>query len=99
VLFPTDEEEQHGIGQYPLDIWAVACIAIFMLTKQPPFPKPRDLSDFSIGKGHLDEDSWGVSDGGKKMILWMLKRDPRERPSAKEAMESEWIAPDRVDAT
>jgi serine/threonine protein kinase len=93
VLFPTKHEKENGIDQYAVDIWAVACINVFMLTKNPPFSDLSDLSNYGKSdEAALDQQQWRISDEGRELLMKMLIRDPAERPTAEIAMEHEWVA-------
>jgi serine/threonine protein kinase len=96
VLLPSKQEKTQGISYYPVDIWAVACISVFMLTKNSPFPDLYDLANFLKDGNSLEHHTWKISDTGRKFLLSMLTKDPAVRPSAREALESEWLAKENI---
>jgi serine/threonine protein kinase len=97
VLFPTKREKAEGISHYPVDIWAVACISVFMLTKNTPFTDLSALVNYAKDEDELDYQHWKMSDAGRKLVLSMLVRDPAKRPTARVALEDEWIAQEELE--
>jgi len=77
------------------DIWSVGVVAYILICGYPPFNGNSDPVIFdTIRKGRLQfpEKAWsGVSDEGKDFIKSLLRKDPRKRFSATEALAHPWI--------
>ena len=78
------------------DVWSIGVMAYILLCGYPPFNGDTDPDIFkSIMKGHFDfsGSAWvGVSGEAKDFIKCLLKKDPRKRLSALEALEHPWIS-------
>ncbi|KAL7541932.1 hypothetical protein ACHAWF_007049 [Thalassiosira exigua] len=86
------------MGKYDqaCDVWSVGTIAYILLCGYPPFNGDEDPEIFeAIKKGKFDfpERQWGnVSAEAKDLIKCLLRRDPRKRFTAEEALMHPWIA-------
>ena len=80
------------------DEWSIGVIMYIMLTGMPPFYGSDDDSVlFHVKKGNYDTtlDSYTrLSDNAKDLITKLLKFDPKERISAKEALDHPWFQTD-----
>lgn len=83
-----------------VDLWAIGIIAYTLLSGQHPFqmamesPDQKILSDSIIsGNVGFGELAWTrISPEAKAFVSWLLKLDPKERPTAQEALdESIWL--------
>eukprot|EP00581_Thalassiosira_minuscula_P010236 CAMPEP_0183711232 /NCGR_PEP_ID=MMETSP0737-20130205/6792_1 /TAXON_ID=385413 /ORGANISM="Thalassiosira miniscula, Strain CCMP1093" /LENGTH=506 /DNA_ID=CAMNT_0025939701 /DNA_START=254 /DNA_END=1776 /DNA_ORIENTATION=+ len=72
------------------DLWAVGIIAYILLCGYPPFNGPTDNDVYeAIGVGNLEfrEKHWNnKSRDAMDFVLALLKRDPKERMTAEEAL-------------
>eukprot|EP00584_Thalassiosira_punctigera_P001927 CAMPEP_0172543476 /NCGR_PEP_ID=MMETSP1067-20121228/13864_1 /TAXON_ID=265564 ORGANISM="Thalassiosira punctigera, Strain Tpunct2005C2" /NCGR_SAMPLE_ID=MMETSP1067 /ASSEMBLY_ACC=CAM_ASM_000444 /LENGTH=387 /DNA_ID=CAMNT_0013329901 /DNA_START=82 /DNA_END=1245 /DNA_ORIENTATION=- len=77
------------------DVWSVGTIAYIMLCGYPPFNGETDPDIFDAiqrGHYHFPDPAWASkSDGAKKFVNYLMMRDPRRRPAAREALEHTWI--------
>ncbi|KAL7469778.1 hypothetical protein ACHAXS_011750, partial [Conticribra weissflogii] len=77
------------------DVWSVGVVAYILICGYPPFNGSSDPAIFDvIRKGRLQfpEKAWtGVSDEAKDFVKSLLRRDPKRRLSAKEALVHPWI--------
>jgi len=94
-LYFAPECWQHKAGP-PSDIWAVGLVAYSLLSLDLPFKllqvrKPAE----AVAKGKLEfpEDrGWlEVSDEGKAFVSGCVERVPYRRPTAAEALASDWL--------
>ncbi|CAE8686456.1 unnamed protein product, partial [Polarella glacialis] len=70
----------------PQDLWSVGIVLYAMLSGK----LPTDTADRR--EDELDLSSIQASDEAKDLLAELLRRDPRERPSACEALEHPWLA-------
>ena len=70
-----------------VDIWALGCILYAILFKQQPF---QDAQKLTIIKGdyYIPKEAKNYSEKIFDFIRWMLTPDPRQRPSAKDIIQS-----------
>jgi calcium-dependent protein kinase len=82
------------------DIWAIGVIAFLLLSGDPPFggcggPEPLLTVRANILSGKYafePEDIWElVSDNAKNFVQSMLVKDPKDRPTAREAQKHSWL--------
>ncbi|KAL7525755.1 hypothetical protein ACHAXR_001145 [Thalassiosira sp. AJA248-18] len=78
------------------DVWSVGTIVYTLLCGYPPFNGDTDPEIYdAIKEGHfhfLPEQAWSdKSDLAKDFIKCLLRRDPRKRFTAKEALIHPWI--------
>ena len=77
------------------DIWSIGVIMFIMLTGNPPFYGSDDesiLLHVSFGKYDTTSDNYlKLSDDAKDLIKSLLKFDPKERITAREALEHPWF--------
>ena len=82
---------------YPSDIWSCGIIMYVLLSGRTPFNgdneklilrsiyKYTGTPNFSISK-------WdSISKPAKELICWMLKANPKERPTAQQVLEHNWF--------
>ena len=79
----------------PTDIWSTGIIAYIILCGYPPFNGDDDREIFdAISRGHFDFPSAGWVDKSPlcmDFIKCLLRRDPRKRCTAEEALCHPWI--------
>mmetsp|Transcript_3435 Transcript_3435/g.5979 ORF Transcript_3435/g.5979 Transcript_3435/m.5979 type:complete len:128 (+) Transcript_3435:298-681(+) len=77
------------------DLWSIGTIVYILLSGYPPFNGDTDPDIFeSIKKGHFEfpAQQWSTkSDEAKNFIKCLLRRDPRKRFTANEALGHPWI--------
>mmetsp|Transcript_9571 Transcript_9571/g.21581 ORF Transcript_9571/g.21581 Transcript_9571/m.21581 type:complete len:370 (-) Transcript_9571:67-1176(-) len=77
------------------DVWSIGTIVYILLCGYPPFNGESDPDIFdAIKKGHFEfpkEAFSGKSDEAKDFIKCLLRRDPRKRFTAKEALLHPWV--------
>ena len=83
------------------DIWSVGVIAYTFLCAYPPFDGQNDQEIYgNIKRGHFSLDQHNsMSDDAKDFIRCLLRRDPRKRWSAKQALEHSWMIQTRKTLT
>ncbi|KAL7466610.1 hypothetical protein ACHAXS_006905 [Conticribra weissflogii] len=77
------------------DIWSVGVVAYILLCGYPPFNGDTDPDIFeAIKKGQFDfpKQAWsGISNEAKDFIKCLLRKDPKKRFTAKEALGHPWV--------
>jgi len=82
-----------------VDLWSLGCVVHKALTNTTPFTSMRAFSAFCLQlivfpSSKLYES--GVSHAGVDLIARLMALDPALRPTAKEALELEWLKPKKV---
>mmetsp|Transcript_9846 Transcript_9846/g.20974 ORF Transcript_9846/g.20974 Transcript_9846/m.20974 type:complete len:338 (+) Transcript_9846:130-1143(+) len=81
-------------GEYDIscDNWSVGIVAYILLSGYPPFNGDTDPDIFAaIKRGHFEFPKQGFSDEAKDFIKSLLRRDPRKRLSAEDALKHPWL--------
>lgn len=77
------------------DIWSIGVISYILLCGYPPFYGDSDAEIFdSVRTGRFDFPSpeWdNISSTAKDFVRYLLQKDPKDRPTAAQAMEQNWI--------
>ncbi|EED92104.1 predicted protein, partial [Thalassiosira pseudonana CCMP1335] len=76
------------------DLWAIGVVTFILLAGHPPFAGDDSEIFRAIRSGHYVyyPERWrGISDGAKHFVDSLLNRDPKERPTATEALEHLWF--------
>ncbi|CAJ0834243.1 17162_t:CDS:10 [Entrophospora sp. SA101] len=78
-----------------VDIWSIGIITYYLLCGYPPFRSENRAALLEeVTKAHVkfEERYWGlVSENAKDFILYLLKSDPKKRPTAEEALKHKWL--------
>jgi len=77
-----------------VDLWAVGCIVYRLITGAVPFPPGPYLVEYCKNKSLFPYDALsrnGVKSEGSKFIGELLVTNPKDRPSASEALQCQWI--------
>jgi len=75
-----------------VDIWAIGCIAYLLLCGSLP---PTELSECTecSSASQFEDDAWEeVSSAAAQFVRQLLAFDPRERPTAAEALTTKWLS-------
>ncbi len=76
-------------------MWSLGVIAYILLTGLKPFTGNSDTEVFKAvkqGEVNFYDISWlGISKEAKALVMELLNRDPTQRPSALQALHSEWM--------
>jgi len=95
-LAPECIRNRKGWELKKTDIWTIGVIAYVMLTGRPPF-YGRDNKAI-LRKILRAKISWKtrkstskISSCAKHFVEWLLMKDPKERPTANEALEHKWL--------
>jgi serine/threonine protein kinase len=75
----------YGTG---VDLWSLGIILHAMLCGELPATVPPTFTSYNSETSNAWEI---VSDAGKKLVARMLQHDPANRPSASEALKSDWL--------
>jgi len=77
------------------DLWSCGVILYVLLSGQPPFGGDTDeeiLNAIRVGKFSFPANMWEhVSKDAKALITSLLKKNPAERPSARECLQNPWL--------
>ena len=87
---------QSGYGR-KADIWSLGCTAIEMLTAKPPWPAFTDVVQaiMRIGLSNaVPEVPQELSGEAKEFLELCLRREPKERPTARELLGSRLLTMD-----
>lgn len=79
-----------------VDMWGIGIITYILLAGYPPFYAENDTALFEKIMGaeyDFDDECWDeVSDLAKDFIKHLLVKNPKERLTAEEALQHEWLA-------
>jgi len=84
-----------GKYDHASDLWSCGVIMFVLLCGYPPFYGENDadvLSKVRLGNFSFNASDWkNVSEDAKNLIRMMLKMNPRDRYTAEQALNHEWI--------
>jgi len=84
-----------GKYDHQSDMWSIGVIMYVMLCGYPPFFGETDaevLSKVRLGNFSFNASDWkNVSEDAKNLIRMLLKMNPRDRYTAQQALNHEWI--------
>jgi serine/threonine protein kinase len=90
-------EMLHGLFSHyeeAVDIWSAGAVIYYLLTGSHAFnyEMQREIEDAILKGEYGQTDEYlNISDEAKELIGSMMRIDPRERLTAKEAMEHKWF--------
>ena len=74
------------------DVWSIGVIAYVLLCGRPPFEGEADEEVFAnIKRGQFDLNVVAMSDEANDFIKCLMKRDPRRRWTAEDALQHPWM--------
>lgn len=77
------------------DIWSIGVIAYILLCGYPPFYGDSDTQIFEsvrVGRFDFPSPEWDdISQSAKDFVTALLKKDPRDRPTAANALQHVWL--------
>jgi len=78
------------------DIWSVGCMTHELVSGKPPFTAANAKLLFKTirekRQPSFDAQVWDeISEKGRLIVTWMLQFEPKDRPSAKEALSHSWF--------
>lgn len=77
------------------DLWSIGVILYILLCGYPPFNGANDeqiIKNVKLGKFRTDEEEWqSISKEAIDLVNKLLAFDPKDRISAKDALQHEWI--------
>lgn len=77
-----------------VDIWSLGCLIHAIITKMTPFPRPRKLIDYTLGRISFPtrliqkKATWTAI----KFITSLMMPHPEERPTAEQALNDPWFS-------
>ncbi|KYQ89301.1 putative protein serine/threonine kinase [Tieghemostelium lacteum] len=91
----TQNGEPHGYGK-EVDAWSLGCILYILLSGKPPFDVERsNFNQTSKGEYTFNIPIWDtVTEAAKDLIQKLLKVDPLQRISVKDALVHRWFSND-----
>lgn len=102
LLFSRRDETPIGHRNYfKGDIWAVGCIAYFVLTNELPFADFTAMFDYKRGQipcptSQLEPGR--LSEPGRRFLASLLHVNPNERPTARDSVQSDWFEAQQLGA-
>lgn len=96
TLYYVSPDVISGAYDEKCDVWSAGVILYLLLCGVPPFNGPTDaniIQQVREGELKFQESIWkSVSPVACDLLRWLLHRNPAKRPSADQALRSEWFA-------
>ena len=91
--------ESHGTAtpprghSFPVDVWSLGVIMFTMLVGKPPFEDADVKSTYDRIKGcrYTWPENVFVSSAAKGLVGWILRNEPKSRPSLEDILHHPWI--------
>eukprot|EP00271_Cylindrocystis_brebissonii_P010092 TRINITY_DN26190_c0_g1_i1.p1 TRINITY_DN26190_c0_g1~~TRINITY_DN26190_c0_g1_i1.p1 ORF type:complete len:598 (+),score=146.07 TRINITY_DN26190_c0_g1_i1:772-2565(+) len=82
-----------------VDIFSAGVIIYILLCGCHPFPAPSNnrtdtgfMKSILVGNLRFPGEDWvGISENAKTLLRWMMKADPKQRPTAEQVLNHPWI--------
>ena len=92
-------QDEKKVG-FASDVWSVGCVVVELLTGAPPYfdmqPMPAMFAIVNNKRPPLPE---GISEDLRDFLKKCFQRDPRKRPTARDALLHRWIVARREERT
>eukprot|EP00930_Biecheleria_cincta_P088924 TRINITY_DN7818_c0_g1_i3.p1 TRINITY_DN7818_c0_g1~~TRINITY_DN7818_c0_g1_i3.p1 ORF type:complete len:862 (+),score=154.78 TRINITY_DN7818_c0_g1_i3:267-2588(+) len=96
TLYYVAPEVLSGHYDEKCDIWSLGVLAYVLLDGRAPFMGRNDRQTYKLirtGSYSFPEDRWkNISEGAKDFVSKLLQVDPKQRPSAEEALAHQWLS-------
>eukprot|EP00462_Mataza_sp_D1_P027553 CAMPEP_0175174876 /NCGR_PEP_ID=MMETSP0087-20121206/32889_1 /TAXON_ID=136419 /ORGANISM="Unknown Unknown, Strain D1" /LENGTH=164 /DNA_ID=CAMNT_0016466421 /DNA_START=1 /DNA_END=496 /DNA_ORIENTATION=- len=92
----TAPEVLQGDYNSKVDVWSLGCVVVEMASGKPPWSEENFENPFRalyhIGNSNkIPQIPQSMSEEAKDFVQFCLKRDPDERPTAKEMLSHQWM--------
>ena len=95
TIYYVAPEVLEGSYDQECDVWSIGVIVYMLLSGLPPFAAQMDheiIAKIRRAEVSFESSRWsGISIGAKDFVRYLLEKDPKIRPSAKEAAKHPWM--------
>ncbi|CAG9465498.1 unnamed protein product [Pedinophyceae sp. YPF-701] len=95
LSYMAPEVIAHQVYDKSIDMWSLGCVLYILLCGRKPFggtTEEHRKANITRAKVPFPDDLWGrVSPEAKDLVSRLLRKDPRERLTARQALEHPWI--------